>query len=314
MPVIALPSHVQGQPRQRIGILSSGTRATYERLFAAFEAGLSDLGFVPTRNVALEYHFADGRFSQLPALAAGIARDRPDVVLAHSTPAATAAKRVIAHIPIVVVGVADPVGAGLVASLARPGGNITGITNISAELTGKRLAIMKELMPTLTRIAVIVNPDDPNARLQLQNAADAAVSLGLRLDPVLELRRADELATVFHEADKSGASAAIRMVDPLNNILRKSFVALAQKHRLPIVYAFREDTEAGGLISYGASQSAQFRQAATFIGKILKGAHPRDLPVEQPTKFELVINQRTAHALGLAIPQSLRLSADTVIE
>ena len=163
-------------------------------------------------------------------------------------------------------------------------------------------------------IAVIVNPDDPNARLQMKNAVEAADSLGLRLQPVLELRKADDLTTLFANVSRSGALAAIRMVDPLNNILRKPFIELAERHRLPVIYAFREDTEAGGLISFGTSQVEQFRQASAFIDKILKGANPRDLPVEQPTKFELVVNQRTARALGLTIPQSLLLSANSVIE
>jgi putative ABC transport system substrate-binding protein len=312
--IIPFSGSVRGQTLHRIAVLSAGDRGSYAHLFAAFESGLRDLGYVAGSTISIEYRFADGKFAQLPALAAGIARDMPTVVLAHSTPAATAAKNAITNIPIVIVGVADPVGSGLVASLARPGGNVTGVTNISAELTGKRLAIIKELMPRLSSIAVILNPDDPNARLQMRNAVEAASSLGLRLQPVLELRKADDLETLFSHASKSGVMAAIRMVDPLINILRKPFVELAEKHRLPVIYAFREDAEAGGLISFGTSQSDQFRQASAFIDKILKGAHPRDLPVEQPTKFELVVNQKTARALGLTIPQSILLSANTVID
>ena len=314
IPIAGISWTVHGQTLHRISILSAGNRATYSHLFAAFEAGLRDLGYVAGENVSLNYRFADGQFAKLPALAAEIARDMPKVVLVQSTPAATAAKKFITEIPIVIVGVADPVGSGLVASLARPGGNITGVTNISAELTGKRLAIMKELIPKLSSIAAIVNPDDPNVKLQMKNAGDAATSLGVRLWPVLELRKADDLAKVFTTAGNSGVTAAIRMVDPLNNTLRKPFVELAEKHRLPIIYPWREDTESGGLISYGTSQSDQFRQASVFIDKILKGAHPRELPVEQPTKCELVINQRTARALGLTIPQSLLISANTVID
>jgi putative ABC transport system substrate-binding protein len=212
------------------------------------------------------------------------------------------------------VSIADPVGAGLVSNLARPGGNITGITNITAELAGKRLAILKEIMPRLTRIAVIINPDDPNARLQMTNAEDAARSLGIQLRPVLTLRNADDLPGIFASAAKARTDGAIRMVDPLGALLRKRFVELAATRRLPVIYPFREDTEAGGLISYGTNLPEQYRRAATYVDKIFKGTKAGDLPVEQPTKFELVLNMRTATALGIRFPNSIIVRADKVIE
>jgi len=199
-------------------------------------------------------------------------------------------------------------------NLARPGGNITGITNIAAELAGKRLELLKEIMPRVSRIAVLLNPDDPVAAVQMRNAEGAARSLGIQLQPIVQVRSAEDLEGAIAASVKGGAGAAIRMVDPLNNSLRKRTVELAAKHRLPIMYPFREDAEAGGLISYGTNLPDQFRRAATFVDKILKGAKPDDLPVEQPTKFELVINMKTAKALGLTIPQPFLMRADKVIE
>ena len=298
----------------RIGILGAGSRESTRHQFAAFESGLLEFGYVGGKNIALEYRFADGHFDRLPALAKDLVGRQPHILLAQSTPAAAAAKNATTEIPIVMVSIADPMGAGLVTNLARPGGNITGITNITAELAGKRLAILKEILPRLSSIAVIINPDDPNARVQMTNAEDAARALNIQLRPVLPLRNAGELTAVFTLATKARAGGAIRMVDPLGNLLRKQFTELAATHRLPVIYAFREDTEAGGLISYGTNLPEQYRRAATYVDKILKGTRAGDLPVEQPTNFELVINRKTANALGLKIPQSLLVSAAKVIE
>jgi putative ABC transport system substrate-binding protein len=317
VPLLSRLPGVQAQTSssiRRVGILSAGSRETTRYLYAGFEAGLRELGYIEGKNLMLDYRFADGKFDRLPALAAEFAQRKPDVLLAQSTPSVAAAKAAITEIPVVMVGVADPVGAGLVSNLARPGGNITGFTNISADLAGKRLAILKEIVPRLSRVAVIFNPDDPNARIQMTNVEEAAQLLGIQLSPVLALHKADDLASVFAAAAKARTAAAIRMVDPLVTSLRKGFVDQAAKHKLPVIYPFREDVEAGGLISYGASLVDQFRRAATYVDKILKGTKPGDLPVEQPTKFELVINRKTAHSLGLTIPQSLLVSADRVIE
>jgi putative ABC transport system substrate-binding protein len=298
----------------RIGIVAAGTRESTRHQFAAFEDGLRELGYVSGKSIALDYAFADGKFERLPALANEAVRRKPNVLLAQSTPAATAAKAATAEIPIVIVSIADPVGAGLVSNLARPGGNVTGITNITAELAGKRLAILKEVLPRLSRLAVIINPDDPNAKVQLANVEEAARSLGIQSRTVLALRKPDDLEGVFAAAVKARAEGAIRMVDPLGAVLRNRFAELATQHRIPVIYPFREDTEAGGLISYGTDLTAQYKRAATYIDKILKGTKAGDLPVEQPTKFELLINRKTANALGLTIPQSLLISADKVIE
>jgi putative ABC transport system substrate-binding protein len=212
------------------------------------------------------------------------------------------------------VSVVDPVGAGLVQSLAQPGGNITGVTNIGAELGGKRLEILKELFPAASKIAVLVNPNDANTPLQMRNVAAAAKELGLQLEPILEIRSAADLEGAFEAAVHARVDAAVRMVDPLEVPLRQQTAALAAKHRLPIIYPWREAVEAGGLVSYGTSLLDQYRQAATYVHQILKGAKPADLPVEQPTKFELVINLKVAKALGLAVPPTLLARADEVIE
>jgi len=312
---VASRLHAQAQARvYRVGVLSAGNREASRHLFGAFEAGMRDLKYVAGQNLTLEYRFAEGKFELLPSLAAELVRLKPDALLVHSTPGNLAAKKATTEIPIVMVAVADPVGVGLVASLARPGGNITGITNITAELAGKRVELLKEILPGASRFAVIVNPNDPNAQLQIRSAEGAARALGVQLHPVLEVRSVEDLESAFSAAVKSRAGAAIRMVDPLVASTRKRTVELTIKHRLPVVYAFREDAEAGGLIAYGTNLHDQFRGAAIFVDKILKGAKPADLPVEQPTRFELVINLKTAKALGITIPRTVLLRADRVIE
>lgn len=310
----AMAPRVLAQALKRISVISAGTRASTRFLYSEFEAGLRDLGYVDGKNVLIEYQFADNNFKRLPQLVKDILARRPDVILVQSTPTAVVAQRIITQTPVVFVGVADPLGSGLVSNLARPDANITGITNISGELAGKRLAILKEIMPRLSRVAVIINPEDPNANKQMANLEEAARTLGIQLSPLLNLRNKEGMAEIFAQAAKTHTDAAIRMVDPLGTSLRKEFVNLAANHRLPVIYPFAEDAEAGGLIAYGTNLPRQFRRAAVFVDKILKGVHPRALPVEQPTDFELVINRKAANALGLAIPQSLFISATKVIE
>ncbi|MBM2844103.1 MAG: transporter substrate binding protein [Anaerolineales bacterium] len=314
---LSAPLAAEAQPGgrvYRVGYLTGGSRSGRAFLAATFGQGMHELGYVEGRNLVLEARFAEGNLDRLPSLAQELIRLNPDVLFVATTPGALAAKAATATTPIVFVAVADPVGVGLVPNLARPGGNITGITHIVAELTGKRLELLKEVVPTASRIAILVNPDDPNAPSQMRNADAAARSLRVQLHPVLTVRGAGELEGAFEAAVRSGAAAALRMVDPTVGILRVRTVELAAKHRLPVMYAFREDVQAGGLMAYGTSLPAQFRQAATFVHKILRGAKPADLPVEQPTKFELVINLKTAKALGLTIPQSLLQRADEVIQ
>jgi len=298
----------------RVGYLTGGYQSAPGSGPASFRQGMHELGYVEGRNLVLDTRFADGHFERLPSLVQELIRVNPDVLLVATTPASLAAKAATATIPIVFVAVADPVGAGLVTNLARPERNITGITHIVAELTGKRLELLKEIVPTASRIAVFVNPDDPNAPSQIRNAEAAARTLKVQLHPVLNVRGPGDLERAFDEAVRSRAAAVLRMVDPSVGPLRVETAASAVRHRLPVMYAFREDVEAGGLVAYGASAPAQFRQVATFVHKILKGAKPADLPVEQPTKFELVINLKTAKALGLSIPPAVLLQATHLIE
>jgi putative ABC transport system substrate-binding protein len=251
---------------------------------------------------------------RFPSLAKEFVELKPDVLFVVTTLATQAAQAATATIPIVFIGVGDPVGVGLVPSLARPGGNITGITNIAVELTGKRLELLVEIVPAASRIAVLVNPDAPIAATQLRDAETAAQKLGVHIDPVLSIRNAGNLEGAFETAVRSGATAALRMVDFTERTLRVETANLAMKHRMPVMYPFRENVDVGGLVSYGPSFSGQYRQAAIYVDKILKGAKPADLPVEQPTKFELILNLKTAKALGLDVPPTLLARADEVIE
>jgi putative ABC transport system substrate-binding protein len=311
------PFAVRGQQpvgMRRVGYLSGGGEVAQQPLLAAFRRGMQTLGYAEGPSYSFEARYAEGRFERLAALAEDLLGRNPDVLLVQSTPANLAAKAATPRVPIVMVGVADPVGVGLVPNLARPGGNITGITNIGAELAGKRLEILKELIPSLSKAAVMINPGDANAHLQMASAEAAARNLSVRLDPVLEIRSANDLQGAFAAAVSAGAGAALRMIDPLESALRRTTAALAVEHRLPVMFPFREAVEFGGLVSYGANLPDQFRQAATLVHKIFNGAKPADLPVEQPTKFELVINLRTAKALGLTIPPSVLARADEIIQ
>jgi putative ABC transport system substrate-binding protein len=299
---------------RRVGYLSGGGEPAQQPLLAAFRRGMQTLGYAEGPSYSFEARYAEGRFERLAALAEDLIGRNPDVLLVQSTPANLAAKAATPSVPIVMVGVADPVGVGLVPNLARPGGNITGITNIGAELAGKRLEILKELIPSLSKAAVMINPGDTNVHLQMASAETAAQKLTVKLDPVLEIRSANDLQGAFAAAVSAGAGAALRMIDPLESALRRPTAALAIEHRLPIMFPFREAVEFGGLVSYGANLPDQFRQAATLVHKIFNGAKPADLPVEQPSRFELVINLKTAKALGVEVPLLFQQRADEVIE
>jgi ABC-type uncharacterized transport system substrate-binding protein len=298
----------------RLAELTSGTAASRVQFLAAFMRSMRDLGYIEGKNLDIEQRSAEGKFERLPALARELIAWNPDVLFVSTTPAALAAKAATSTIPIVFVSVADPLGVGLVASLSRPGRNITGITNIAAELAGKRLEILKEIVPAATKIAVLINPNDQNASLQMKSASSVIKRLNVRLEPILHIRGRDDLKVVFEAAVRAGAAAALRMVDPLSTALREPTVRFAAEYRLPVIYAFREDVVAGGLVSYGTSLPDQYRQTATFVHKIFNGAKPADIPVEQPTKFELAINLKTAKTLGLTVPPNLLTSADEVIE
>ena len=297
----------------RIAHLSGSGVAPSKPFVAAFRAGMRALDYVEGRNFVFAERYAEGKLERLPGLAQELLRGDPDLVLAATTPGNVAAKAATATIPIVMVLVADPVGAGIVSNLAHPGGNITGITNIVAELGGKRLELLKQMIPGASRVAVFVNTDSANAAPQLRNAEEGARLLGLELR-VIPVRSAEDLPKAFEAAAKMGAGAALRMIDPLVFMLRNETAALSVKHRLPVIYPSREDAEAGGLVAYGTDVAAQFRQAATLVDKIFRGAKPGDLPVEQPTKFELAVNLKTARALGLTVPPAILLRADHVID
>jgi putative ABC transport system substrate-binding protein len=298
----------------RLGQLHAGTAASRAPMLAAFMRGMKDLGYVEGQNLLIEYRYADGRFDRLPALVRELLAWKPDALLVSTTPGNLAAKAATSTVPIVMVSVADPIGVGLVASLAHPGGNITGVTNIGAELAGKRVEILKEIVPTASKIAVLINPTDPIAALQMNSAKSVAEKLAIQLEPILPIRSSADLKVAFEAAGRAHADAALRMIDPLVADLRKQTVQLAAEYRLPVIYAFREDVAAGGLASYGSNQPAQYQQAATFLHKIFNSAKPADLPVQQPITFDLAINLKAAKALGLAIPSTLLARADEVIE
>ena len=298
----------------RVGYLEGSSEARTSSLFAAFRQELQDLGYIEGRDLVLYSRFADGKLDRFSSLAKELVDLNPDVLFVVTTAATRAAQAATATIPIVFIGVGDPVGTGLVPSLARPGGNTTGITNIAVELTGKRLELLKEIVPAASRIAVLVNPDAPIAAMQLRDAKSAAQKLGVQIGPVLSIRNAENLNGAFENAVRSGATAALRLVDLTELTLRIETTDLAMKYRMPVMYPFRENVDLVGLVSYGPSFSGQYRQAAIHVDKILKGAKPADLPVEQPTKFELVLNLKTAKALGLDVPPTLLARADEVIE
>jgi putative tryptophan/tyrosine transport system substrate-binding protein len=285
-------------------------------LTEAFRQGLRDLGYVEGRNVVIEIRWAEGKFERLPALTAELVALQVDVIVASTVLVAVAAKQAIKTIPIVFCAVGDPIGSGLVTSLARPGGNVTGLSALSPELIGKRLEQLKQAVPGVSRIAVLWEPGGGGERMDkdmLKRAEVAAQALGVRLQHV-EARGPADFGRAFSDMTGAHAGALIVLPSPMFFSERRRLVDLAAKHRLPAGYPWREGVDAGGLISYGPSIADLYRRAATYVDKILKGTKPADLPIEQPTKFELVINLKTAKALGLTIPQTLLQRADQVIE
>ena len=283
-------------------------------LMRALKERLRELGYIDGKNLMFEYRSAEGRQERLTELATELARARPDVLIAGSgTLTPLALKEATRTIPIVFVSVGDPVGAGVVASLARPGGNITGVTGQSADLAAKRLQLLRELIPGSQPIAVLMNPATPFALLALKETRAAAEMLRVRLE-VLELNTRGQVASRFEAAITAGAAGMIVFSDPLTYAIRQQISDLAAKFRLPTMYTYREFVEAGGLASYGPSRRDMYRKAAEYADKILKGAQPANLPVEQPTKFELVLNAKTAKMLGITIPTSLLLQVEQVIE
>ena len=312
--LLVAPSLGAAQPTQtvpQVAMLLTGAPSDGERMTAAFRGALRDLGYVDGQNIAVLPRWADTP-QRLSDLAAEVVRNNVDVIVTQGTPAARAAKRATSTIPIVMATSGDPVAVGLVASLARPGGNVTGNTILAPDLTGKRLELIRELVPGVSHIAVLANPTNPAIAVDLKAAAAAAKSLGVTLQ-VLEVRERDDFDRAFTAARASGAGALLVLADPFILANRARTAKLALGSRLPAVMGISGFADAGGLADYGPDLTAMFRQAAAYIDKILKGAKPADLPVEQPTRLELVINAGTAKALGLRIPPSVLLRADRVI-
>jgi putative tryptophan/tyrosine transport system substrate-binding protein len=295
-----------------IGYLGAGSPSPSAPFVAAFRQGLGESGYVEGQNVAIEYRFAEGRDDQLPVLAADLVGRRVDVIVTFGGGAPRAAKAASQTIPIVFALGGDPVAIGLVSSLARPGGNVTGVSWLGGELTSKRLELLSELVPHARAIALLVNPNNPQTRM-MQGVQEAARTKGVQL-PILYAGSESEIDAAFASLPQVNADALVVTAEPFINSRRQQIVALAARHAVPAIYGIREYAAIGGLISYGASLTAAYRQVGIYTGRILKGAKPAELPVQQSTTFELVVNLNTAKALGLTVPPSILSRADEVIE
>jgi putative ABC transport system substrate-binding protein len=305
----------QPDPVRRIGILqelaASDTEA--QRRFDAFKQRLQELGWIDGRNSAFEVRFADAKPERLPALAVELVQAKVDVIVTNAAQPIEAAREATRTIPIVMASVGDAVGAGYIDSLAHPGGNLTGLTLVATDQGVKRLQLIKEISPNVTRVAAIWNGNAAGHRLAFNEMERTTAGLGIMLQS-FPIGNAAEIDSVLRAIRQANTQAVVTMDDPLVQSLRASIVEFAKQLRLPLVAEFRPLVEAGGLISYGPNQIDMWRRAAVYVDKIFKGANPADLPVEQPTKFELVVNLKTAKALGLTVPQSLLATADEVIE
>ena len=303
------------QPKKvpRIGYLAAATSDGLQSRTESFRQGLRELGDSEGQNISIEYRYAEGKLDRLPELAAELIRLKVDVLVVQNNSVARAALKLTTTIPIILSGGTDPVVSGLVASLARPGGNVTGLTNLTNDLGVKRLELLKEILPKLARVAVLPSPTGSGQAVKEMQAA--APSLKIQLH-ILKVRSADDLVSAFEAATKAHAGALAVMSDPTGQFRtnQKQIIELAIKNKLPAIYSLSMYTDAGGLMSYAPSEQEMSRRAAVFVDKILKGAKPADLPVEQPTKFEFVINLKTAKALNLTIPQSVLYRADKVIK
>jgi putative tryptophan/tyrosine transport system substrate-binding protein len=298
----------------RIGYLGLTSPSDRPPLLDAFRQGLRELGWVEGQNIVIDYRFAEGRFDRLPALAAELVRLKVDIIVSGGTQGVTAAKNATEAIPIVMITVRDPIGTGLIASLARPGGNVTGMSGSAGlEIVGKQLELLKEVVPKIRRVAILSNPGNAYHPVAIGDLNMAARSLGVQLK-LLEARGPTEFDRAFAAMATERVGALLVLSDTIFNSHGTRLADLAARNRLPAAYGVRESVEAGGLMSYGSSLRDLYRRCAAFVDKILKGAKPADLPVEQPTKFELVINLKTAKALGLTISPSLLQGADELIQ
>jgi ABC-type uncharacterized transport system substrate-binding protein len=304
----------QGGRMRRIGYLGISSPSLEPHYVEAFRQRLRELGHVEGENIVIEYRWAEGADARLPNLATELVQSKPDVIVTTGTPGALAAMQATQTIPIVMASSADPVGSGLVARLARPQGNVTGFTILGPELEGKRLELLKQAVPGLARLAVLWNPSNPGIVSYFETVKNAGRTLLISLDPVVEVRRTDELDHAFTAIAGAHPYALTVIADRFLLAHRKQIVEFAAANKLPSMYPYREYVDAGGLMSYAPSNIELFRGTATYVDKILKGANPGDLPIQEPTKFELVINLKTARALGLTIPPIMLATADEVIE
>jgi putative ABC transport system substrate-binding protein len=309
-----LAARAQQPTMQVVGFLNSASLPNYKSNVNAFREGLANAGYVEGRNITIEYRWAESRLDRLPALAADLVRRQVSVIAACGNPsAALAAKSATASIPIVFETAADPVQLGLVASLNHPGGNVTGFTNVSDELAAKRIGLLRELVPSATSMAALVNPTRPGVDAQLAQIHKAARAIGMPLH-IVQAASEHDLDSAFSSLAQLNVGGLVMTADALFTDRRHQVVSLAKLYAVPTIYEFRHFVEAGGLFSYGPEPNASYRQAGNLVGRILKGERPADLPVMQPSKFELVINMKAAKALGIEVPNSMQLLADEVIE
>jgi putative ABC transport system substrate-binding protein len=310
--LFALCVYAQAQQPKKVPRIGFLTLVASPSAREVFQQGLRDLGYVEGQNIVIEYRHAAGRAERLPELAAELVRLNVDVIVVAASQSTLAAKKATQTIPVIFTGVGDPVAQGLVASLARPGGNITGLASLSPEVGGKRLELLKEVVPIASRVAILWNPTNSSNSLQIKEISPAAKALSLRIQS-LEASKPDDLEPAFVAMVRERADALSVFADPFLSTHRARLAQLAAKNRLPAMYGNSEYVEAGGLMSYAPSFSDMHRRAATFVDKILKGAKPADLPVEQPMKFEFVINLKTAKQIGLTIPPNVLARADKII-
>ena len=313
LPTLSFADAQQSMKAPRVGLLLQGTSTSLMTRLEGFQQGLRERGYVEGKNIALEQRFDDDREERLPALAADLVRLRVDIIVAAATPAVKAAKQATATVPIIIVHSADPVALGLVTSLARPGGNVTGLSSASPDYSGKQLELLKEAVPKLSRIAILWNAANPGTAIAFREMQDAVRVLKLSVQS-LEVRRSEDLAPAFKNVPKQRGMGLVTLLDPLVVSQRARIVGLASESRLPAIYPTKEFVEAGGLMSFGADLTDSYRRAAIFVDKILKGAKPAELPVEYPTKFIFTVNLKTAKQIGLTMPPKMLAMADKVIK
>jgi putative ABC transport system substrate-binding protein len=297
----------------RVGFMGNSTAALEVNLVDSFREGLRELGYEEGRNIAIEYRWADGRYERFAALVAELIAAKVDVIVTAGTPAALAVKKATSTVPLVMVAVGDPVGTGLVPSLARPDGNLTGLSSVAPDLEGKRLELLREIVPSVSRIAVFINSVNPFHATSMRQAQSAGKTLGVKVQQY-DIRKSEDLDGAFAAIRKERPDALLILADRVFLHNRERIVDFTEEQRLPNVSAYKEVVEAGGLMSYGPSYEDMHKRAAIYVNKILKGAKPGNLPIEQPTKFTLVVNLKAAKALGISMPPAVLSRADDVIE